>query len=133
MAGGALLATAPPAQANDDLEAMLSGQSVLKGKKLKRAIEKADAHPLGSEQNPVRAEQPQGQRAYLAALRCADGGQPMFQRRGSMGIGVFGNIVDAYELQCEGDEPAATVVYMDMYHRGFVETRPLPGFTIAER
>ena len=33
----------------------------------------ADAHPLGTLENPVRVGGPDGERAYLARLRCADG------------------------------------------------------------
>lgn len=127
----ALLLGAPPAQAGDALSDMLAGKSAMKGKKLEKAIEKADANPLGSEANPVRAAMPQGQRAYLASLRCADGKAPAFDRIGNMGVGTFGNIVDAYSVRCEGSEPAESQIYMDMYHAGYAETRAVPGFTIA--
>lgn len=120
-----------PAQAGDPFSDMLAGKSAMKGKKLEKAILKADAHPFGSEQNPVRAAQPQGQRAYLARLRCADGKAPAFDRNGSMGIGVFGNIIDSYSVRCTDSEPANSTVYLDMYHAGHVETRAVPGFTIA--
>lgn len=127
-------AAAPaPALAGDYLSDMLSGKSSVKGKKLKKAIEEADTYLLGSEANPVRAAMPQGQRAYLARLRCADGQKPAFERIGSMGISPFGNIVDGYSVRCEGSEPADATVYMDMYHAGHVETRAVPGFTIVER
>ena len=36
----------------------------------------AAAHPLGSLENPVRVGGPQGARAYIARLRCADGSSP---------------------------------------------------------
>lgn len=127
------MATPVPAMADDYLSDMMSGKSSVKGKKLKKAIEEADTHPLGSEANPVRAAMPPGQRAYLSRLRCADGQKPAFERIGSMGISPFGNIVDGYSVRCEGSEPAETTVYMDMYHAGYVEMRPVPGFTIAER
>lgn len=128
----AMLCASAPALAGDPFADMMAGTSATKGKKLEKAIEKADAHPLGSEQNPVRAAMPQGQRAYLAQLRCSDGKAPQFDRIGNMGIGVFGNIVDAYSVRCEGSEPATSTVYMDMYHAGYRETRAPSGFTLAE-
>lgn len=100
----------------------------LSGKKLVRAIESAQAHPFGSDKNPVRAQGPAGERAYLRRLRCADGQAPAFERQGSAGIGPYGNILDIYAVQCAGG--AAQSVYIDMYH-GHVEPQPVPGFTIV--
>ena len=104
------------------------GMGGLKGKKLKKAIEQARQYPLGSERNPVRVEMPRGQRAYLAALRCADGATPSFERGGSTGVGPYGYMLDVYAVTCPGKEPVS--VYMDMYHDQ-PETQPVPGFTIA--
>jgi hypothetical protein len=87
--------------------------------------------PLGSEGNPVRADMPAGQRAYLARLRCSDGRAPAFQRIGSMGAGPYGSIVDGYQVDCAGASPASSVVYMDMYHPGHAEAAAVPGFTIV--
>lgn len=86
--------------------------------------------PLGSAANPVRADMPPGQRAYLSRLRCADGKAPAFHRIGSMGDGPYGSIMDAYQLACAGSSPAEAVVHMDMYHPGHVEAAAVPGFTI---
>lgn len=100
-----------------------------------RAIEAAAAaagHPLGSEKNPVRANMPPGQRAYLERLRCSDGNAPAFERRGSVGTGPYGKIMDVYELKCLTGQPATASIYMDMYH-DHVEDRPVPGFTITPR
>ncbi|RYD65983.1 MAG: hypothetical protein EOP58_06405 [Sphingomonadales bacterium] len=100
----------------------------LSGKKLTRAIEAAQAHLFGSDQNPVRAQGPAGERAYLRRLRCADGKAPAFERQGSVGIGPYGNILDIYAVQCA--DAAAQSVYIDMYH-GHVEQAPVPGFTVV--
>lgn len=100
----------------------------LKGKKLRTAIAAAQAHPLGSENNPVRAKGPEGERAYLARLRCADGNAPAFERQGSTGIGPYRNILDLYTVQCAGAAPLS--VYIDMYHK-HAEPAPVPGFTIV--
>ena len=95
-----------------------------------KAIEAAAAHPLGSKANPVRVHMPPGERAYLERLRCSDGNAPAFHRAGSVGTGPFGNILDAYNVRCLAGMPARSTVYMDMYHGGHAENRPVPGFTI---
>lgn len=133
LAGLALLTTTP-ALAQDDsgrLTRQLLGQSALQGAELERVVAAADAHPLGSSANPVRVSRPAGERAYLARLRCSDGTAPQYLRRGSVGIGAFGNIVDLYDVRCGAGEPAASAVYMDMYHSAHDEQRSLAGFTLA--
>ena len=57
VAAATALLAAPPA-----LSQYFDG---LKGKKLRTAIAAAQAHPLGSEKNPVRAKGPEGERARL--------------------------------------------------------------------
>lgn len=124
-------ATTPGAQGPDPrLQRMMAGESEISGSALDKRVAAAAAHPLGSEKNPVRAASPTGQRAYLARLRCSNGQAPAFSRDGSMGDGVFGNIIDAYTVDCGAAAPARVKVYMDMYHRGHVEARAVPGFTI---
>ena len=127
----ALALAAAPAHANPRTDRIMAGESWLQGKELEAAIAKAEQHPLGSAENPVRTTMPQGQRLYLSRLRCSDGQAPKFYRQGNVGVGVFGNIVDLYIVTCEGGEPRESKVYMDMYHGGFIETRPVPGFTSA--
>lgn len=131
----ALLLAGQPAiaQAEErDYGAMMRamGMGGLSGKKLEKAVVKADAHPLGSKENPVRVNGPAGQHAYLARLRCADGNAPRFGRISNVGMGVFGNIVDLYDVRC--GEDAGARVHMDMYHGGYREGRAVPGFTLAE-
>lgn len=74
---------------------------------------------------------PEGQRAYLDRLRCADGNAPTYARGGNLGDGPYGNIIDSYTVMCAGSEPASARIILDMYHRGYVELRPVPGFTIV--
>lgn len=100
----------------------------VEGAALDETIVEAASHPLGSSKNPVRTDSPSGERAYLRRLRCADGTPPSFERQGSSGIGPFGRIMDVYRVRCAGGEPVA--IYMDMYHKGAVEARPVAGFTI---
>ena len=88
----------------------------------------ADAHPLGTAENPVRVGGPVGERAYLGHLRCADGAAPRVGARGEAGIGAFGSMVAAYEVACGA---AAGRIVFDMYHEEHVETRAPAGFTFA--
>lgn len=95
------------------------------------ALKEAARHPLGTKDNPVRADMPAGQRAYLARLRCTNDAPPTWRRVGNLGSGVFGSIVDQYDLRCEGAHPPRTIVVMDMYFTGHVEARAIDGFKIA--
>jgi len=137
----AILATAAlalslgtPAIAQDDDGAEASallraiGMLPMEGEELSAVMAKAAKHPLGSEQNPVRAKAPEGQRAYLKRLRCPNGKAPAFNRLGNIGPGIYGSIVDLYEIKCKGGLTAEVVI--DMYHPDYVEMRPIPGFTI---
>lgn len=118
-----------PAAAQDFME-LFGGRKAPAGKELEKLIEQAQAHPLGSKENPVRADMPGGQRAYLSRLRCADGERPEFGRIGSFGAGVYGRIIDGYEVVCDGSESAKSMIFMDMYHPGHREAAAVPGFTI---
>lgn len=109
----------------------MAGQSQMAGARLDRATAAASRHPLGSMKNPVRAQMPEGERAYLARLRCGNGQAPVVEGRSNVGIGVYGNIIDAYSVNCGDAAPGRVQVHMDMYHRGHVETQAVPGFTIV--
>jgi len=100
---------------------------------LAAAVAAANAHPLGTMQNPVRVGGPAGERAYIARLRCGDGSAPKVGQRGSMGIGAFGTIVDGYPLDCGSAAPGKVTLIMDMYHSEHREDRAPPGFTIQPR
>ena len=88
---------------------------------------------LGSQQNPIRVNMPAGERDYLSRLRCSDGSAPQFQRMGNAGVGVFGNIVDVYDVRCLNGTPARSEIWMDMYFPSYRETNAPPGFTIVQR
>ena len=115
-----------PNEARDMMRSM--GLKGMSAKKLAKAIARAEQNPLGSKANPVRENMPEGERAYLRRLRCAGGESPAVERKGNVGLGIYGNIVDLYAVTCPG--AASVDVYMDMYHDG-PENRPVPGFTIA--
>lgn len=100
---------------------------------LARVVGAADAHPLGTPENPVRVGGPHGQRAYVSRLRCSDGERPKIGTRVSAGVGAFGTIVDAYPLDCGAAEPGQFRLVMDMYHDGHREDRAPAGFTIVPR
>lgn len=116
-------------QTREILATQMAGRAQTQGSQLDQMIEQASQYPLGSQENPVRASMPPGQRAYLARLRCGDGSAPEFRRTGNLGPGVYGNIVDNYAVICSGRQ--AVSVVMDMYHQGYVEDRPVPLFTIV--
>jgi len=94
-------------------------------------IAAAAAHPLGSRENPVRVGGPEGERAYLARLRCADGAEPRIGLRADRGVGAFGSMVAAYRLECTG--AGAVELVMDMYHEEHRETRAPAGLTLQAR
>lgn len=122
----AVAQTGSASQKPVDLMEMM-GIKVPEGDALERLVEAAAKHPLGSRDNPVRASGVRGQRAYLARLRCADGKRPRFKRAFSAGIGRFGRMMDIYNVNCGSD---TRQVYLDLYHAGYVERRPIPGFTV---
>ncbi|MDP9968601.1 hypothetical protein FB547_1324 [Variovorax beijingensis] len=83
--------------------------------------------PLGTTANPVRSAGPTGERDYLLRLRCPEGDVPTLERRGSMGQGPYGNILDNYDVSCASGRK--TSVIMDMYHR-HRELGAIPGFIL---
>lgn len=113
-----------------DLQDLFSGGRA-SGAELERRVAEASRHPLGSRENPVRVNMPEGQRAYLARLRCTDGRAPEFQRVGSFGAGPFGSIIDGYDVRCADAEPGRSMIFMDMYHPAHDERAAPAGFTLA--
>lgn len=104
------------------------GQEIPSDAQYEKMVRKAYKSPLGSKANPVRADEPQGQREYLSRLRCQDGSRPNYKRAGNVGPGVYGYIVDAYVVNCGDAAPGNTEIYMDMYHGGYVEQELVKGF-----
>lgn len=95
---------------------------------MRQLVAAADAFPLGTLENPVRVGGPEGERAYLGHLRCADGAAPRVGTRREAGIGAFGSVAAAYEVGCGAG--AGRIVF-DMYHAEHVETRAPAGFTLS--
>ena len=97
---------------------------------LEAAVAAAAQHPLGTIRNPVRVGGPEGERAYIARLRCAGGARPSVGPRASAGVGAFGTIVDVYPLDCGAAAPGRFDLIMDMYHDEHREDRAPAGFSI---
>lgn len=97
---------------------------------LEAEIAAAATHPLGSLANPVRVGGPEGERAYLARLRCGDGSRPKLGARSDGGIGAFGSVVSLYPLDCGAAAPGRTSLMLDIYHEEHRENRAPPGFAI---
>ncbi|HEX9966288.1 MAG TPA: hypothetical protein VGB04_15035 [Allosphingosinicella sp.] len=93
----------------------------------------AAAHPLGSERNPIRVGGPEGARAYIARLRCADGSRPQVGARSTGGVGAYGTFTERYPLDCGGAAPGRATLAFDFYHQEHVERQPAAGFAIDAR
>ena len=127
------LAQAPREQSpapREILEAVGSGNT---DAALAEAIAAARAHPLGSVHNPIRVAGPDGERAYLARLRCADGRAPAIGTRAPAGIGAYGSLVDSYPLDCGAAAPGKVSLVMDKYHEENPESGAPAGFRIEAR
>ncbi len=93
----------------------------------------AAVHPLGSAENPVRVGGPQGARAYIARLRCADGSRPQVGARSTGAVGAYGTLTERYPLDCGAAAPGRAAVAFDFYHEEHVETRAPAGFALDGR
>ncbi|MBP7650773.1 MAG: hypothetical protein KA085_04280 [Phenylobacterium sp.] len=104
----------------------------LSPEELSLRLEEGARRPLGSRENPIRVFRPDGERDYLSRLRCSDGVAPAFSRIGSYGPkpGIYGHIVDAYQVVCRSGDPAEATLLMDMYFADHTETAAPLGFTL---
>lgn len=91
-------------------------------------IRAAERHRLGTLDNPIRVGGPEGERAYLARLRCPDGSSPRIGVRADGGVGAYGSVTGAYDVACAA---ARSRLVFDIYHEEFAEDRAPPGFTLA--
>jgi hypothetical protein len=98
-----------------------------------RAIEAAAAFPVGSLQNPVRVAGPDGERAWLARLRCGDGSRPRIGVQRPGGTGAFGNVVDLAPLDCGAAAPERADILIDIYQEEHPQEAPPPGFRLVPR
>lgn len=93
----------------------------------------AAAHPLGTIENPVRVGGPDGERAYIARLRCDDGTIPQVGAKSQAGVGAYGTVVNAHPLDCGANPPGQMRLVTDIYHEGHVEERAPAGFSLVPR
>jgi hypothetical protein len=93
----------------------------------------ASAHPLGTVANPIRVGGPEGARAYIARLRCADGSRPRVSARSTGAVGPYGTFTELYPVDCGAAAPGRVALAFDLYHEEHEETRPAPGFAVGER
>jgi hypothetical protein len=128
-----ILALPAAAQAQTPRQMMVELGAAPSDEDLARAIEQARAHPLGSAQNPVRVSGVEGEHAYMRRLRCADGNAPRIGDRANIGVGVFGSIVDLWQLDCGAAAPGRFSLALDMYHDDHEETQAPAGLTLAPR
>jgi hypothetical protein len=90
----------------------------------------AAAHPLGTEQNPIRVGGPEGARNYMARLRCPDESRPQVGPRSTGGVGPYGTLTELYVVDCGDLVPGRVTLAFDLYHEEHVERRPAKGFRI---
>jgi hypothetical protein len=109
----------------DMLTAVGAGNS---DEELARTIAAANAHPLGSAANPIRVGGPEGARAYLGALRCANGTAPKIGNAKDGGVGTYGSVLQLYPLDCGSSAPGRAELLVDLYHAENAETRAPAGF-----
>jgi hypothetical protein len=100
---------------------------------LERLVAAAAAHPLGTLANPVRVGGPEGARAYLGRLRCADGSAPKVGARADGGVGAYGTVTERFALDCGGAAPGRVDVILDVYHEEHKEARAPTGLRIEAR
>jgi hypothetical protein len=128
----AAIAQPPPREASPAPRELLQGiGSGNSDAAIEQDIAAAAAHPLGTLQNPIRVAGPEGERAYLARLRCADGRAPMIGSRTAAGVGAYGTLVDAYSLDCGAAAPGKVSLILDKYHEENPEQAAPAGFQIA--
>ncbi|HEY0147602.1 MAG TPA: hypothetical protein VGB70_01215 [Allosphingosinicella sp.] len=135
-----LILAAPPAAAQKIGERTGAPEQLFSGigegtddAELERAVAAAAAHPLGTLANPVRVGGPEGARAYLGRLRCADGSAPQVSQPSDGGTGAYGTVTQLYRVDCGRAAPARTEIVMDLYHQEHRETRAPAGLSLLAR
>lgn len=134
LAALALLLAAPiAAAAATPREMMVELGAAPSDEEVASAVARARDEPLGSRTNPVRVSGVEGEHAYMRRLRCSDGNPPRIGDRANIGVGVFGSIVDVWQLDCGDAAPGRFNLALDMYHDNHDETRAPAGFSLEPR
>jgi hypothetical protein len=116
--------TAPPEQSMAGIGGGSSEAEVA------RELAAAQAFPVGSLQNPIRVAGPEGERNWLARLRCADGSVPRVGAQRGGGTGAFGNVVDLAPVDCGAAAPGRADIFIDIYQEEYVREAPPAGFRL---
>ena len=125
---GFVLLAGCASSADDGLDTLLSGRAPRENLSAAE-LERIAKNPLGSAKNPVKTQGVEGEYRYLARLRCPENKPPVVERQGSAGeSSPYGSIMDIYEAVCDASK---FIIYVDMYHPGYVEQAAVPGFTIV--
>lgn len=74
--------------------------------------------------NPIPVNDAVGERAYIQSLQCQCGAPFLYKRRGSVGKGPDGHMLDLYQLVCFKSK-CKIDLYFDMYHGSESKLRPL--------
>jgi hypothetical protein len=127
-AAGVLMLAGCASSPDSGLEDMLMGQAPRKNLTAAE-LAKIASYPLGSSKNPVKVQGVEGEYVYLARLRCPENKPPVVEREGSAADpSPYGSIMDIYEAACDASK---LIIFVDMYHPGYVEQAAVPGFTIV--
>jgi hypothetical protein len=119
--------TAPPEQSMAGIGGGSSEAEVA------RELAAAAAFPAGSLQNPIRVAGPDGERNWLARLRCADGSIPRIGAQRPGGTGAFGNVVDLAPVDCGTAAPGRADIFIDVYQEDYVQEAAPAGFRLLAR
>lgn len=89
------------------------------------------AGSLGTQENPVKAADDLAEKDYLMRLRGPDGKKVKFESLGSVTLKPQGTLLDRYIIQSQ-DGTVCCEVYMVQKYPGYVETKPIAGFTLEK-
>ena len=88
-------------------------------------------HDLGSRENPIKCDGPNGERAYLNMLIGPNGKFLSYRRKGSSGRGPHGNTLDCYVVTSL-DQAFTHNLYFDMYWSSYIERNAPSSFSLVD-
>lgn len=91
---------------------------------------KLSSKDLGTPENPIKCKNAHEQVEYLRLLRDKKGKPVRYERIGHGYSNQQGRILDKYRI-ISANGKRFVIIYMDMYHRGSKEIRPVKGFKMA--
>ena len=81
--------------------------------------------PLGSKENPIKCDGPAGEIQYLRRLSGPNHEPLVFERMGSISVKGNPNYLDLTKARSLFDNDISYEIYLDMYHSGHQEQRPV--------